>query len=141
VAFFRGGGPISPLKSRAEVKQLGVCRASFLLSPFGFCWAGRMVGCFGLTEPNHGSDPGSMETRARRQQDGSWRVSGAKNWITNSPIADLFLVWAKDDEGEIRGFLLEKGMPGLEAPSIEGKFALRASETGMIFMDDVHVRK
>jgi len=101
--------------------------------------SGRLVGCFGLTEPNHGSDPGSMETRARRQADGSWRLSGSKNWITNSPIADVFIIWAKDDEGVIRGFILEKDMPGLSAPKIEGKFSLRASVTGMIFMDDVAV--
>jgi glutaryl-CoA dehydrogenase len=101
--------------------------------------SGRLIGCFGLTEPNHGSDPGSMETRARKQSDGSWRLSGSKNWITNSPIADVFVVWAKDDEGTIRGFLLDKGMAGLAAPKIEGKFALRASTTGMIFMEDVAV--
>lgn len=80
-----------------------------------------------------------METRARRQSDGSWRLSGSKNWITNSPIADVFIIWAKDDEGVIRGFILEKDMPGLSAPKIEGKFSLRASTTGMIFMDDVAV--
>jgi glutaryl-CoA dehydrogenase len=85
------------------------------------------------------SDPGSMETRARRQTDGSWRLHGSKNWITNSPIADVFIIWAKDDEGVIRGFILEKDMPGLTAPKIEGKFSLRASTTGMIFMDDVAV--
>lgn len=100
---------------------------------------GKLVGCFGLTEPNHGSDPSSMETRARKQVDGSWRLSGSKNWITNSPIADVFIIWAKDDEGVIRGFILEKDMPGLTAPKIEGKFSLRASTTGMIFMDDVPV--
>lgn len=100
---------------------------------------GKLVGCFGLTEPNHGSDPGSMETRARKQPDGSWRLHGAKNWITNSPIADVFIIWAKDDEGIIKGFILEKDMPGLSAPKIEGKFSLRSSATGMIFMDDVHV--
>jgi len=101
--------------------------------------AGRLVGCFGLTEPNHGSDPSGMETRARKQADGSFRLSGSKNWITNSPIADVFIIWAKDDEGVIRGFILEKGMEGLSAPKIEGKFSLRASTTGMIFMDDVAV--
>lgn len=100
---------------------------------------GDIIGCFGLTEPNHGSDPGSMETRARKQKDGSYILSGAKNWITNSPLADVFVVWAKDDEGDIRGFILEKGMRGLTAPKIEGKFSLRASTTGMIFMDDVPV--
>jgi glutaryl-CoA dehydrogenase len=99
---------------------------------------GEIVGCFGLTEPDHGSDPGSMTTRARKVA-GGWRLSGAKTWITNSPIADLFLVWAKDDEGTIRGFLLEKGAKGLSAPKIEGKFALRASPTGQILMDDAFV--
>lgn len=100
---------------------------------------GNLIGCFGLTEPNHGSDPGSMETRARKQADGSWVINGAKNWITNSPLADVFVVWAKDDEGDIRGFVLEKGTPGLSAPKIEGKFSLRASTTGMIFLEDVKV--
>jgi glutaryl-CoA dehydrogenase len=99
---------------------------------------GEIVGCFGLTEPDHGSDPGSMTTRARKVS-GGYRLSGAKTWITNSPIADLFLVWAKDDEGTIRGFLIEKGADGLSAPKIEGKFALRASPTGQILMDDVLV--
>lgn len=100
---------------------------------------GKLVGCFGLTEPNHGSDPAGMETRARKQSDGSFVISGSKNWITNSPIADVFVVWAKDDAGDIRGFILEKGMPGLSAPKIEGKFSLRASITGMIAMEDVKV--
>jgi glutaryl-CoA dehydrogenase len=99
---------------------------------------GEIVGCFGLTEPDHGSDPGSMTTRARKVA-GGYRLSGAKTWITNSPIADLFLVWAKDDEGIIRGFLIEKGAKGLSAPKIEGKFALRASPTGQIVMDEVPV--
>ncbi len=99
---------------------------------------GDLVGCFGLTEPDHGSDPGSMKTRARKVP-GGYRISGSKTWITNSPIADVFVVWAKDDAGEIRGFLLERGMPGLSAPAIEGKFSLRASSTGMIVMDEVSV--
>jgi len=99
---------------------------------------GEIVGCFGLTEPDHGSDPGSMTARARKV-DGGYRLSGAKNWITNSPIADVFVVWAKDDAGSIRGFILDKGMPGLSAPKIDGKFSLRASSTGMIAMDDVFV--
>jgi glutaryl-CoA dehydrogenase len=99
---------------------------------------GELVGCFGLTEPDHGSDPGSMVTRARKV-DGGWRVSGAKMWITNSPIADIFVVWAKDDAGDIRGYVLEKGMKGLSAPKIEGKFSLRASVTGEVVMDDVFV--
>jgi len=99
---------------------------------------GELVGCFGLTEPGAGSDPGGMATRARRAE-GGFTLSGTKTWITNSPIADVFVVWAKDDDGEIRGFILEKGMAGLTAPKIEGKFSLRASPTGMIVMDDVFV--
>jgi glutaryl-CoA dehydrogenase len=99
---------------------------------------GEWIGCFGLTEPNHGSDPGSMVTRAR-SADGGYRLSGSKMWISNSPIADVFVVWAKDDDGAIRGFILEKGMKGLSAPKIEGKFSLRASITGEIVMDDVPV--
>jgi len=99
---------------------------------------GEWIGCFGLTEPNHGSDPSSMETRARGGA-GGYRLSGAKTWISNAPIADVFLVWAKDDGGVIRGFILEKGMKGLSAPKIEGKFSLRASVTGEIVMDDVEV--
>jgi glutaryl-CoA dehydrogenase len=100
--------------------------------------AGELVGCFGLTEPGAGSDPGGMKTRAR-SADGGYRLSGSKTWITNSPIADVFVVWARDDAGEIRGFILEKGMQGLAAPKIEGKFSLRASATGMIMMDEVFV--
>ncbi|HQZ44983.1 MAG TPA: acyl-CoA dehydrogenase [Usitatibacteraceae bacterium] len=99
---------------------------------------GELVGCFGLTEPNHGSDPGGMLSRARKA-DGGWRLTGSKTWITNSPIADLFVVWAKDDAGDIRGYLLERGMKGLSAPKIEGKFSLRASITGQVVMDDVFV--
>ena len=99
---------------------------------------GELVGCFGLTEPDAGSDPGSMKTRARRVPDG-WVLTGTKTWITNSPIADVFVVWAKDDEGKVRGFVLEKGMKGLSAPTIHGKFSLRASLTGEIVMDEVHV--
>jgi len=101
---------------------------------------GEIVGCFGLTEPNHGSDPGSMATRAKDMGD-HYSLSGSKTWITNSPIADVFVVWAKDDAGDIRGFILEKGMKGLTAPKIEGKFSLRASDTGMIMMDEVKVPK
>lgn len=102
--------------------------------------SGEWVGCFGLTEPDHGSDPGGMLTRAK-QVDGGYIISGAKNWITNSPIADVFVVWAKSDahENKIKGFILEKGMKGLNAPKIEGKFSLRASTTGMIQMDEVFV--
>lgn len=99
---------------------------------------GNLVGCFGLTEANHGSDPAGMETRARRQSDGTFILSGSKTWITNAPIADVFIIWAKDDAGDIRGFLLEKGMKGLSAPKIDGKFSLRASATGQISLDDVH---
>jgi glutaryl-CoA dehydrogenase len=99
---------------------------------------GEIVGCFGLTEPNHGSDPGSMITRARKV-DGGWSLSGAKMWITNSPIADVALVWAKDDADVIRGFLIERGAKGFSTPKIEGKFSLRASITGEIVMDDVFV--
>ena len=99
---------------------------------------GEYVGCFGLTEPNHGSDPGSMQTRAR-QVSGGYVLNGSKMWITNSPISDVFVVWAKDDGGIVRGFLLEKGMKGLTAPKIEGKMSLRASITGEIVMDDVEV--
>ena len=99
---------------------------------------GEIVGCFGLTEPDHGSDPGSMSTRARKAA-GGYRLSGAKTWITNAPLADLFLVWAKTEDDVIRGFLLEKGANGLSAPGIEGKFSLRASATGQILMDDVFV--
>jgi glutaryl-CoA dehydrogenase len=100
--------------------------------------SGEWVGCFGLTEPDHGSDPGGMKTRAR-STDGGYRLSGSKMWITNSPIADVFVVWAKTDDGVIRGFILERGMDGLSAPKIEGKLALRASVTGEIVMDDVFV--
>jgi len=99
---------------------------------------GEWIGCFGLTEPDHGSDPGGMTTRAR-SVDGGYRVSGAKMWISNSPIADVFIVWAKTDDDIIRGFVLEKGMEGLSAPKIEGKLALRASVTGEIVMDEVFV--
>ncbi|SUE43477.1 acyl-CoA dehydrogenase [Roseomonas gilardii] len=100
--------------------------------------SGEWVGCFGLTEPDAGSDPNSMRTRARKA-DGGYLLSGSKTWISNSPIADVFVVWAKDDEGTLRGFILEKGMKGLTAPKIEGKFSLRASVTGMIMMDEVFV--
>lgn len=99
---------------------------------------GEWIGCFGLTEPDHGSDPGSMVTRARKAE-GGYCLSGAKMWISNSPIADVFVVWAKTDDDVIRGFILEKGMAGLSAPKIEGKLALRASITGEIVMDDVFV--
>jgi len=100
--------------------------------------SGELIGCFGLTEPNHGSDPGSMACRAKRSGS-DYILNGSKTWITNSPIADVFIVWAKDDEGVIRGFILEKGMPGLSAPKIEGKFSLRTSVTGEIVMQDVKV--
>lgn len=116
--------------------------------------SGEIVGCFGLTEPNHGSDPGSMETRAKKV-DGGWILQGNKMWITNSPIADVFVIWAKvynaqggvpaaedggkSNDGEIRGFILDKGMKGLSAPKIHGKFSLRASSTGEIVMEEVFV--
>jgi glutaryl-CoA dehydrogenase len=99
---------------------------------------GEWVGAFGLTEPNSGSDPGSMVTRARSTKSG-FVLHGAKMWISNSPIADVFVIWAKDDEDTIRGFILEKGMKGLSAPKIEGKFSLRASPTGEVIMDEVFV--
>ena len=105
---------------------------------------GEFVGCFGLTEPDHGSDPGSMVTRATKTANG-FVLTGAKNWITNSPIADVFVVWAKvyglagTEDGTIKGFILDKGMKGLSAPKIEGKMSLRASTTGMISMEDVSV--
>ncbi len=101
---------------------------------------GELIGCFGLTEPDAGSDPAGMRTRARKV-DGGFRLSGSKTWISNAPIADVFVVWAKSDahDGAVRGFLLEKGMAGLSAPKIEGKLSLRASITGMVLMDDVFV--
>ena len=97
---------------------------------------GDWIGCFGLTEPDHGSDPGSMVTRARSVP-GGYRLTGSKMWISNSPIADVFVVWAKDDSGSIRGFVLEKGWQGLSAPAVHGKMGLRASVTGEIVMDEV----
>ncbi|HEY2685537.1 MAG TPA: acyl-CoA dehydrogenase [Steroidobacteraceae bacterium] len=99
---------------------------------------GESIGCFGLTEPNHGSDPGSMITRAKSAP-GGYRLSGAKTWITNSPIADVMVVWAKTDDEIIRGFVLERGFKGLETPALHGKVGLRASVTGQILMDDVFV--
>ena len=99
--------------------------------------SGDLIGCFGLTEPDHGSDPGSMQTRAKKVSDG-YVLTGNKMWISNAPHADIFVVWAKLD-GVIRGFILEKGMKGLSAPKIEGKFSLRASVTGEVVMDEVHV--
>ena len=97
---------------------------------------GEWIGCFGLTEPNHGSDPGSMQTRAKSVK-GGYSLTGSKMWISNSPIADVFVVWAKDDGGQIRGFVLEKNFKGLSAPKIHGKMGLRASITGEIVMDNV----
>ena len=99
---------------------------------------GELLGCFGLTEPDHGSDPGSMLSRAR-SVDGGYRLSGNKIWITHAPIADIMIVWAKDDGGVIRGFILERGMEGLSTRKIEGKFSVRASPTGEIIMDNVFV--
>jgi glutaryl-CoA dehydrogenase len=98
--------------------------------------SGEWIGCFGLTEPNHGSDPGGMTSRARKV-DGGFLLDGTKSWITNSPVADVFIVWAKDDAGEIRGFILEKGAKGLSAPAIHGKVGLRTSITGEIVMENV----
>ena len=97
---------------------------------------GEWIGCFGLTEPNHGSDPGSMATRAKKV-DGGYSLTGSKTWISNAPIADVFVVWAKTDDGLIRGFILEKGWKGLSAPKIQGKVGLRASITGEVVMDNV----
>ena len=99
---------------------------------------GELLGCFGLTEPDAGSDPGSMKSNAKKTEDG-YLLNGSKTWITNSPIADVLIIWAKDEGGVLRGFILEKGMEGLTTPKIEGKFALRASITGQIFMEDVFV--
>jgi glutaryl-CoA dehydrogenase len=101
---------------------------------------GTTIGCFGLTEPDHGSDPSGMKTKAVFK-DGNYILNGSKNWITNSPIADVFIIWAKDENNDIRGFILEKEMAGLSCPTIEGKFSLRTSKTGMIFMDNVIVPK
>ncbi|MDA9736651.1 acyl-CoA dehydrogenase [Gammaproteobacteria bacterium] len=101
---------------------------------------GEKIGCFGLTEPDYGSDAGGLITRAKSVE-GGYSLSGAKMWISNSPIADIFVVWAKNDEGKIKGFILEKGMEGLSAPKIEGKLALRASVTGQIVMEDVFVEE
>jgi len=100
--------------------------------------SGEWVGCFGLTEPDHGSDPGGMKTRARKT-DGGWVLNGAKMWITNSPIADLAVVWAKDDEGTIRGYVVERAFKGFSTPKIEGKMSLKASITGSISLQDVFV--
>ncbi|MDE1546173.1 acyl-CoA dehydrogenase [Dechloromonas agitata] len=99
---------------------------------------GELIGCFGLTEPNSGSDPGSLATRARAVP-GGWKLSGSKNWISSAPLADVFIVWAKDDDYVIRGFILDKGMAGLSAPVIHGKVGLRAAITGEIVMDEVFV--
>ena len=99
---------------------------------------GEKIGCFGLTEADAGSDPGSMRTNAK-EKDGGYVLNGSKNWITNSPIADVLIIWAKDEQGILRGLIVEKGSKGLDAPKLEGKFSLRASVTGQIFMDDVFV--
>jgi glutaryl-CoA dehydrogenase len=98
--------------------------------------SGELIGCFGLTEPNHGSDPGSMQTRAKKVA-GGYSLTGSKTWISNSPIADVFVIWAKDEGGDIRGFVLEKGAKGLSAPAIHGKVGLRASITGEVVLDNV----
>ena len=132
--------PIVTTRNQLLVVTAGLL-VLYLSPPLSILTAkGEIVGCFGLTEPNHGSDPGSMETVAKKVN-GHYVLSGSKTWITNSPIADVFVVWAKDlsDGSKIKGFVLEKGMKGLSAPKIEGKFSLRASITGMIMMDDVEV--
>ena len=100
--------------------------------------SGEHVGAFGLTEPNHGSDPGSMETKAVETQ-GGYILNGSKTWITNSPIADILIIWAKDEQNILRGFIVERGFKGLETPALKGKFSLRASTTGMIHLSDVFV--
>ena len=101
---------------------------------------GNLIGCFGLTEPDHGSDPSGMKTNAVLK-DGNYILNGSKNWITNSPIADVLIIWAKDENNDVRGFILEKDMKGISCPKIDGKFSLRTSNTGMIFMDNVVVPK
>lgn len=101
--------------------------------------AGEIIGAFGLTEPDHGSDPGSMKTKAVKDSNGNWILNGSKNWITSSPIADVFVVWAKDDQGIIKGFVLDRSMEGITTPVIEGKLSLAASITGMIMLEDVKV--
>ena len=100
--------------------------------------SGEIIGCFGLTEPDHGSDPGGMRTRAVKS-DGGYILKGAKTWISNAPSADILVIWAKTEDGVIRGFLVERGTKGLSTPKIEGKFSLRASETGEVVMDDCFV--
>ena len=99
---------------------------------------GELIGCFGLTEPDAGSDPGSMKTNAKKV-DGGYNLNGSKTWITNSPIADVLIIWAKDEQGILRGFIVDRGVDGLNTPKLEGKFSLRASVTGQIFLDDVFV--
>ena len=99
---------------------------------------GELIGCFGLTEPDAGSDPGSMKTNAKKV-DGGYNLNGSKTWITNSPIADVLVIWAKDEQGILRGFIVDRGVDGLNTPKLEGKFSLRASVTGQIFLDDVFV--
>ena len=99
---------------------------------------GELIGCFGLTEPDAGSDPGSMKTNAKKV-DGGYKLNGSKTWITNSPIADVLIIWAKDEQGILRGFIVDRGVDGLNTPKLEGKFSLRASITGQIFLDDVFV--
>jgi len=126
----QGGLAMSPIYEFGSEEQ----RVRFL-PPMA---RGELIGCFGLTEADAGSDPGRMRSRARSVE-GGYRLTGSKIWITHAPIADVFVVWARDDEGEVRGFILEKGMEGLSAPKIEGKFSVRASPTGEIVMDDVFV--
>jgi len=99
---------------------------------------GELIGCFGLTEPDAGSDPGSMQSRAKKVE-GGYLLNGSKTWITNAPVADILVIWAKDEQGVLRGFLAQKGVKGLETPYLKGKFALRASATGQIFMQDLFI--
>ena len=99
---------------------------------------GNLIGCFGLTEPDAGSDPSSMKTKATNT-DGGFILNGSKTWITNSPIADVLVIWAKDEDGILRGYIVERDFNGLTTPKLEGKFSLRASETGQIFLEDVFV--
>ena len=101
--------------------------------------SGRLLGAFGLTEPDHGSDPAGMRTRARRSDDGGWRLSGTKTWISHAPLADVLLVWARDEAGTVRGFLVDRDTPGLDTPAIDDKLSLRASPTGQIVLDDAFV--
>jgi glutaryl-CoA dehydrogenase len=124
--------------ARGEYMELLDGLKGLVISDLPKLGKGEWIGCFGLTEPNSGSDPGSLATRARSVP-GGWKLSGSKNWISSAPLADVFIVWAKDDDNAIRGFILDKGMAGLSAPVIHGKVGLRAAITGEIVMDEVFV--